>query len=113
MEEILSPLDDSTHAVHDVQATSVNDSDTLVVFALIVCFTLILFIAFRLVEMLCLSDLTLQMKLDSQLPYIITLGGGGMIMQRCSFWIPTTIGRVRYKNISMLFLFLVKTVSLV
>jgi len=50
MEEILPPLDDKPHVVHDVQAANVDDSDTFVVFALIVCFTLILFVAFRLVE---------------------------------------------------------------
>lgn len=52
MEEILSPIHDETHTVHDVQATSADDSDTFVVFALIICFTLILFVAFRFGKMI-------------------------------------------------------------
>jgi len=56
MEEILSPIHDETHAVHDVQAASADDSDTFVVFALIICFTFILFVAFRYASIQYVSD---------------------------------------------------------
>ena len=44
---MLSPMDDRTQTVQDVQPTSADDPDKFVVFALIICFTVILFVAFR------------------------------------------------------------------
>lgn len=52
MEEILSPMDGTTQTVHDVESTNADDSDTFVVFALIICFAVILFVAFRFGRMI-------------------------------------------------------------
>jgi len=50
MEQILSSVDERSHPVPDTQAPIADASDTFVVFALIICFTFILFVAIRYVS---------------------------------------------------------------